>query len=62
MCPQCGSNVLLIKQQDGFERFLAIVTRKRAYCCRICACTFRMSDRRSARRDAKVSVPDRRTS
>lgn len=61
MCPQCGSNVLLVKHATGFERFLVGLTGKRAYRCRLCQFTFRMPDRRISQTD-EASIPDRRDS
>jgi hypothetical protein len=50
MCPKCGSNVLLVKQLEGFEKFLAGITGKRTYRCRMCATSFRAPDRRKRQR------------
>jgi DNA-directed RNA polymerase subunit RPC12/RpoP len=52
MCPRCGSNVLLIKQAEGFERLLVNITGKRLYRCRMCETSFRAPDRRTRMRQA----------
>jgi DNA-directed RNA polymerase subunit RPC12/RpoP len=52
MCPRCGSNVLLVKQAQGFEKFLAGITGKRSYRCRMCETSFRAPDRRTRMRRA----------
>jgi DNA-directed RNA polymerase subunit RPC12/RpoP len=52
MCPRCGSNVLLIKQAEGFEKFLVGITGKRSYRCRMCEATFRARDKRTRMRRA----------
>lgn len=58
MCPGCGSNVLLVKHIEGLERFLANLTGKRPYRCRMCGMRFRMTDRRKTARNAEAPEPE----
>jgi DNA-directed RNA polymerase subunit RPC12/RpoP len=52
MCPRCGANVLLVRQVEGFEKFMVGITGKRSYRCRMCENTFRARDKRNRQRIA----------
>jgi transposase-like protein len=56
MCPRCGSNVLLVKHAEGFEKFLVSITGKRSYRCRMCETTFRARDRKTGMRRAAAQT------
>jgi hypothetical protein len=52
MCPRCKSKYLMIKESEGFERLLILLTGgRRKYNCCDCDLTFRQWDRRAVKRE-----------